>query len=56
MTSDTIGNGVPGATVSVYGVLENDSDAGVEIEIARLVEDIPSGWATSICTDVLLSR
>lgn len=55
MMSDTITYGEAGSTLYVYGNLENNSDTGVEIEISRLQENIPSDWASSMCVDVCYS-
>ena len=45
-------DGNAGEVLYVYGDMENPSDYDVEIEMRRLVEDLPFGWETSMCVDV----
>lgn len=52
LNSDVLGTGLPEETIFVYGELNNYSDNPVEIEVRRLEENLPMGWATSICLDV----
>ncbi|MBK8982013.1 MAG: hypothetical protein IPM38_06740 [Ignavibacteria bacterium] len=33
----------------------NNSDSGVYIKVIRDMENLPAGWATSICIDICLS-
>ena len=52
MTGSNTVIGDAGQTIFVYGTLENTSDEGVEIEVKRMQENVPSGWETSMCIDV----
>ena len=54
-STDSTAVGDAGTTLYVTGGLENVSDNPVLIEIKRLSEDVPAGWATSMCTDICLS-
>ncbi|MBR9922400.1 MAG: T9SS type A sorting domain-containing protein [Bacteroidetes bacterium] len=52
ITSDPFSYGTAGNTLYVTGLLSNNSDSGVEIEIAKIEQELPADWATSICTDI----
>ncbi len=52
MESDTVVSGLAGSTLSLYGLLTNNSDEGVDIEVARLANNIPTDWSTSMCMDI----
>ncbi len=54
LTGDSLVEGVAGSVLYVYGMLENNSDAGVEIEVKRLQENLPPGWQSSMCIDICL--
>lgn len=58
LTGDSVDSttiGEAGTTLYVTGGLENVSDSPVLIEVKRLQEEIPTGWATAMCTDICLS-
>ena len=55
LTGDSTVTGDAGQTLYVHGKLENNSDGNVLIEIRRMIEDVPAGWATSMCTDICLA-
>lgn len=55
MTQDTVVNGAVGDVLTVHGVLRNLSATNdCTIDIKRTIENIPSGWETSLCTDICL--
>ena len=53
-TADSLVTGPPGETLYGHGEFINVSDSGVYIKIVRDLEDLPVGWASSICIDVCL--
>ena len=55
LTSNPKQSGPAGQTVSVYGLLSNESEQSVEIIIERKDEMLPAGWSSSMCTDVCYS-
>ncbi|HHZ66082.1 MAG TPA: T9SS type A sorting domain-containing protein [Flavobacteriales bacterium] len=54
LTSDSTVTGIPGATLNCYGLIENNSADTVSLWIIREENNIPTGWASAICTDVCL--
>ena len=55
LTSSNIVTGPTNDVLYVYGELLNTSAAPVEIDILRRVNQMPDGWATSLCTDICLA-
>jgi hypothetical protein len=54
INGDTLVSGYAGETLYLFGDLQNNSNDPVLIEIMRLIEDVPTDWATSLCTDICL--
>ena len=52
LESTDTARGLPGTTVQVVGKMVNESDADAVIKVKRIHTDLPSGWKTSLCTDV----
>lgn len=50
-SNDTI-RGVPGSTITFSGELVNNSTSDVIVDIYRLQNNLPFGWASSLCADV----
>ncbi|REJ85241.1 MAG: T9SS C-terminal target domain-containing protein [Bacteroidetes bacterium] len=44
--------GPQGSTITISGELQNNGGSDIEIIMQRLINDIPSGWSTSLCADV----
>ncbi|MBL7827430.1 MAG: T9SS type A sorting domain-containing protein [Saprospiraceae bacterium] len=53
--TDTIAYGAPGDALYVEAELKNPSNNPVNIEIKRMVENIPDQWTTSMCIDICYS-
>ena len=51
LSNDTI-TGTPGSTITFSGDLINNSSADVIVDIYRLQNNMPAGWASSLCADV----
>lgn len=51
LTNDTI-IGPAGSTLTFSGELVNNSNNDVIVDIYRLINDMPPGWASSLCADV----
>ena len=51
LSNDTI-TGAPGSTITFSGDLFNNSSADVIVDIYRLQNNLPFGWASSLCADV----
>ncbi|NNF01476.1 MAG: T9SS type A sorting domain-containing protein [Bacteroidia bacterium] len=45
---------VPGSTITIYGTLTNTSNEAAVVDIIRVVEDLPNGWTSAMCTDICL--
>ncbi len=53
LSVDSIVRGIPGETLYVSGELRNNSPTeGVAIIVGRLLENVPAGWTTALCTDI----
>lgn len=51
LLGDTIEIGTPGETLYLNAELRNQGSNDVIIQIDRLIEEVPSGWSTSLCVD-----
>jgi len=51
LSNDTI-QGAPGSTITFSGDLINNSNSDVVVDIYRLQNNLPGGWASSLCADV----
>lgn len=58
-TFNLIGNdtvyGQAGTTLTINGELINNSNNNIPIYVRRLINNMPSGWASSLCIDVCYS-
>ena len=54
LTSDTVAQGTPGETIYCTADIVNNSGADVLVQVRRLQNNIPGGWATSMCLDACL--
>lgn len=52
LSNDTIAYGLPGETVYVEAELKNPSTYPVNIEVKRMIENVPAGWMTAMCIDI----
>lgn len=50
--TDTIAYGAPGDALYVEAELKNPTSNPVNIEIKRMIENIPDDWASSMCIDI----
>lgn len=55
LTSSHTVSGPTEDVLYAYGELQNNSSGRVEIDILRRINQIPEGWATSLCTDICLA-
>jgi len=53
-SNDTIVD-TAGSTISINGELINNSNSGIPVYVRRLVNNLPAGWASSLCIDVCYS-
>ncbi len=52
LVNDTIAYGLPGETVYVQAALKNPTAYPVNIEVKRMIENVPAGWSTAMCIDI----
>ncbi|MFN0212985.1 MAG: deiodinase-like protein [Saprospiraceae bacterium] len=52
LLADTISYGSPGDVLYVEALLENPTSFPVNIEIKRMIENVPPGWTTAMCIDI----
>ncbi len=55
LTSSHTVSGPTDDVLYAYGELQNNSNGRVEIDILRRINEMPEGWATSLCTDICLA-
>jgi hypothetical protein len=52
-SADSVGYESPGNTISIYSTITNLSNSNnVELNIGKLVSNIPSDWQTALCADI----
>lgn len=49
---DTISYGLPGEALYVEAELKNPTAYPVNIEVKRMIENVPAGWTTAMCIDI----
>ena len=52
LIGDSTAVGEAGETIFAYGELINNSPFDVELLLIKVVNDMPEGWTSAICTDV----
>ncbi len=54
LDTDTLLYDLPGTTITIKGMLKNNSSADVELDIIRMNNNLPMGWQSALCTDICL--
>ena len=52
LDDDSVKYGASGSTLMIFGKLKNTGPISVVIDVIRVQNDLPSGWQSSICTDI----
>jgi hypothetical protein len=50
LSNDTV-SGAPGTTISLEGELVNSGSQDALVEVTRVINNMPNGWASSLCLD-----
>src|SRR5580698_9636155 len=46
---DSIGYGLPGSQIEVYGIIHNLTNKTLQIKAARIINDTPANWSNEFC-------